>query len=56
MKKDDCPNTDFNMRLRFCEQTIRFWKKSKPKYGCESPCEEEVCENNETQDNPYKTP
>jgi hypothetical protein len=31
VKKRNCADEDFEMRKGFCEQTIRFWKKSKGK-------------------------
>ncbi len=36
MKKDEFDIEDFNMRWRFCKQTIRFWQKSKQKDERES--------------------
>ena len=36
MKKGEYTDGDFNMRWRFCKQTIRFWQKSKQKDERES--------------------
>ena len=36
MKKGEYTDGDFNMRWRFCKQSIRFWQKSKQKDERES--------------------
>ncbi len=36
MKKDEFDAKDFNLRWRFCRQTIRFWESSKKKDNCAS--------------------
>jgi len=45
MKKCKYTDDDFNMRWRFCKQTIRFWQKSKQKDKRESLCVEKARKN-----------
>jgi hypothetical protein len=37
MPKNENADGDFEMRLRFAEQAIRFWKKSRKNEGGRSP-------------------
>ena len=56
MKKDEYTDGDFNMRLFFSKQTIKFWRKSMQKDGHDSLCAKETSDIEEIKDDVSQEP
>ncbi|MFH1351591.1 MAG: hypothetical protein ABII26_11765 [Pseudomonadota bacterium] len=54
MKKVEYEDGDYNMRWRFCNQTKKFWRKSKEKNELELPSVKESCEDVRPKEDPLR--